>query len=78
MLSINWSDVINVLTSVAPHLIAIGIALIIGIVVTVAVNTRTVRATSVRKLVHGETWLAVLVAVVARRARFPPLPTSEI
>ncbi|OZG63331.1 beta-glucosidase [Bifidobacterium lemurum] len=64
MLSINWSDVINVLASVAPHLIAIGIALIVGIVVTVAVNTRTVRATSVRKLVHGETWLAVLVAAV--------------
>ena len=42
MLDINWSDVVNVITSIAPYLIAIGIVLVVAIAVTVAVNKRTV------------------------------------
>lgn len=64
MLDINWSDVVNVITSIAPYLIAIGIVLVVAIAVTVAVNKRTVKAVAVRKLAHSETWLMALVASV--------------
>ncbi len=64
MLDINWSDVVNVITSIAPYLIAIGIALVVAIVATVAVNKHTVKAIAVRKLAHSETWLMALVVSV--------------
>ncbi|MBW3083429.1 glycoside hydrolase family 3 N-terminal domain-containing protein [Bifidobacterium phasiani] len=77
MLQINMADVIAVLNSIAPHLIAIGIVLALAVIITVAVNRRTVADTATRKLVHAESWLAVMVAAVAAVSMmlFGPLAT---
>ena len=65
MLSINMDDVVAVLGSLTPYLVAIGVFLVLGIVATFAVNKKTVKNIGVRKLVRSESWLVVLVAVVA-------------
>lgn len=64
MLGINWSDVINVIASLTPQLIAIGVVLVLALVLTFAVNKKTVKEVATRKLVHSESWLVFLVAVV--------------
>ena len=64
MLGINWSDVVNILGTLTPHLVAIGVALTIAVIVTVAVNRRTVTDAAVRKLAHAQTWIVAFVAVV--------------
>ncbi|MDR4222783.1 beta-glucosidase, partial [Priestia megaterium] len=64
MLGINWSDVINVLKSVMPQLIAIGVVLVLAIILTFAVNKKTVKSVGTRKLIHSESWLVFLVATV--------------
>ena len=77
MLGINMSDVINVLMSVLPQLIAIGVVLVLAIIVTVAVNKKTVADTATRKLIHSESWLVFLVAAVVSVSMmlFGPLAT---
>ncbi|MBW3090094.1 glycoside hydrolase family 3 N-terminal domain-containing protein [Bifidobacterium miconisargentati] len=77
MIDINWSDVINVLRSVTPHLIAVGIVLLLALIVTVAVNRRTVQQVAVRKLVHSQAWLVAFVAflVAVSMMLFGPLST---
>ncbi|KFI91901.1 glycosyl hydrolase family 3, N-terminal domain protein [Bifidobacterium saguini DSM 23967] len=62
MLDINMSDVIAVLKSLTPYLVVLGVVLVAAIIITIAVNKKTVRDVSVRKLVHSESWLVVLVA----------------
>ena len=64
MLSINWSDVWNVVASVAPQLIAIGVVLVLALALTIGVNKKTVKNIGTRKLIHSESWLVFLVAVV--------------
>ena len=61
MLGINMADVINVLM----------------IIVTVAVNKKTVADTATRKLIHSESWLVFLVAAVVAVSMmlFGPLAT---
>ena len=77
MLGINWSDVMNVVMSVLPQLIVIGVVLVLAIIVTVAVNKKTVADTATRKLIHSESWLVFLVAAVASVSMmlFGPLAT---
>ncbi|MBM6699581.1 glycoside hydrolase family 3 C-terminal domain-containing protein [Bifidobacterium pullorum subsp. saeculare] len=77
MLGINMDDVVNVIMSILPQLIAIGVVLVLAIVATVAVNKRTVKDVAVRKLVHSESWLVFLVAVVVAVSMmvFGPLST---
>lgn len=77
MIEINWSDVINVVSSIAPQLIAIGVVLALAIVATVAVNRRTVADQATRKLIHAQSWLVFLVAAVVAVAMmvFGPLAT---
>ena len=77
MLGINWSDVMNVIMSVLPQLIAIGVVLVLAIIVTVAVNKKTVADTATRKLIHSESWLVFLVAAVVSVSMmlFGPLAT---
>ncbi|MBE5065673.1 glycoside hydrolase family 3 C-terminal domain-containing protein [Bifidobacterium saeculare] len=77
MLGINMADVINVLMSVLPQLIAIGVVLVLAIIVTVAVNKKTVADTATRKLIHSESWLVFLVAAVVSVSMmlFGPLAT---
>ena len=64
MLSINWSDVWNVVASVAPQLIAIAVVLVLALALTFGVNKKTVKDTGVRKLIHSESWIVFLVAAV--------------
>ena len=77
MLGINMADVINVLMSVLPQLIAVGVVLVLAIIVTVAVNKKTVADTATRKLIHSESWLVFLVAAVVSVSMmlFGPLAT---
>ena len=61
MLSINWDDVANVVSTIIPHLVAIGVALVLAIVVTVA----AVKAPKGAKgLIRGSAWVAALLAVL--------------
>lgn len=53
MLEINMDDVIAVVQSIQTELIAFTVFLVLAIVVTVAVNRRTVRNTAARKLTHS-------------------------
>ena len=61
MLEINWQDVANVVSTIIPHLVAIGIALVLAIVVTVA----AIKVPKGSKmLVRGSAWVAALLAVL--------------
>ncbi|RSX57442.1 beta-glucosidase [Bifidobacterium samirii] len=64
MLSINWSDVWNVVASLAPQLIAIAVVLVLALALTFGVNKKTVQNAGTRKLIHSESWIVFLVAVV--------------
>ena len=64
MLSINWSDVWNVVASIAPQLIAIAVVLVLALALTFGVNKKTVQNAGTRKLIHSESWIVFLVAVV--------------
>ena len=61
MLQINMEDVINVLNSCKPYLIALAVALLLAIVVTVACMKLK---KPVKRLVRKEAWIAFLMAVV--------------
>lgn len=61
MLAINMDDVINILNSCKPYLIALGVVLALAIVVTVACMKLK---KPVKKLVRKEAWIAFLLAVV--------------
>ena len=61
MLAINMDDVINVLNSCKPYLIALGVVLALAIFVTVACMKLK---KPVKKLVRKEAWIAFLLAVV--------------
>ncbi len=65
MLQINMADVMNVIGSLTPYLIAIGVILVLALVITFAVNKKTVGNVAIRKIVHSESWLVALVAIVA-------------
>ncbi|WP_103061484.1 glycoside hydrolase family 3 C-terminal domain-containing protein [Actinomyces qiguomingii] len=60
MLSINWNDVWNVVASLRPQLITIGVALLAALIITVAVRRLN---TPTRKLVRSTTWIAAVVVV---------------
>ena len=62
MLQINMADVMTVLESVTPYLAVIGVVLVLALVLTFAVNKKTMRNEANRKLIHSESWLVVLVA----------------
>ena len=64
MLEININDVIATIRSVQPQLIAIIIALLVALVMTIAVNRVTVADRGVRKLTHATVWVAAVTAAV--------------
>ncbi|KAA8816596.1 beta-glucosidase [Bifidobacterium callitrichos] len=64
MLQINMADVMGVINSVIPYLVAVGILLALAIIITIAVNKKTVKTVASRKLVHSESWLVALVGIV--------------
>lgn len=61
MLAINMDDVINVLTSIAPYLIALAVVLVLALIVIIAVRKAE---TSKRKLIRSEAGIAFLLALV--------------
>ena len=61
MLAINIDDVINVLNTCKPYLIALAVVLLAAIIVTVAVRKL---ATPKKKFVRSQSWIAFLLAVV--------------
>lgn len=65
------------LGSITPHLIAIGVVFVLALVITFAVNRKTVADAATRKLIHSESWLVFLVAAVVAVAMmlFGPLAT---
>ncbi len=64
MLEINMDDVVAVVQSIAPQLIVIAVALVLGIIMTIAVNKKTVANQDVRKLVHSTGWIVVAIAAI--------------
>lgn len=68
------------LGSITPHLIAIGVVFVLALVITFAVNRKTVADAATRKLIHSESWLVFLVAAVVAVAMmlFGPLATTDI
>lgn len=64
MLQINMADVMNVIGSLTPYLIAIGVLFVLELIVTFAVNKKTVKEVATRKIIHSESWLVALVGIV--------------
>ncbi|KFJ01440.1 beta-glucosidase [Bifidobacterium stellenboschense] len=64
MLQINMADVIGVINSVIPYLIAVGVLLVLAIIITIAVNKKTVKTVANRKLIHSESWLVAFVGII--------------
>ena len=64
MLQINMADVMNVIGSLTPYLIAIGVLFVLALIVTFAVNKKTVKEVATRKIIHSEFWLVALVGIV--------------
>ncbi len=54
MLQINMADVMNVIGSLTPYLIAIGVLFALALIITFAVNKKTVKDVATRKIVHSE------------------------
>lgn len=78
MLQINMADVIAVLHSLMPYLVAVGVAFALAVIITIAVNGKTVRDRGVRKLVHSQSWLVALIAIVAALSMMLYGPLSTI
>ena len=64
MLEINMDDVIAVIHSITPQLIAVAVALMLGIIVTIAINKKTVTNQGMRKLVRSTSWVVVATAAI--------------
>lgn len=63
MLDINMEDVYNILENCKPYLIALGVALLLAVIVTIAVKKQEVAK---RKLIRSQAWIAfMLVFVIA-------------
>lgn len=77
MLQINMADVMNVIGSLTPYLIAIGVLFVLALIITFAVNKKTVKDVATRKIVHSESWLVALVGIVVAVSMMltGPLPT---
>lgn len=58
MLQINMADVMNVIGSLTPYLIAIGVLFALALIITFAVNKKTVKevATRVRSSIPNPGW----------------------
>ena len=64
MLKINMADVMNVVGSLVPYLVVIGVLLVLAIIITFVVNKKTVKNVGSRKLIHSESWIVAVVGVV--------------
>lgn len=78
MLQINMADVLNVIGSLTPYLIAIGVLFALALIITFAVNKKTVKDVATRKIVHSESWLVALVGIVVAVSMMLTGPLSTL
>lgn len=78
MLQINIADVMNVIGSLTPYLIAIGVLFVLALIITFAVNKKTVKDVATRKIVHSESWLVALVGIVVAVSMMLTGPLSTL
>ena len=78
MLQINMADVMNVIGSLTPYLIAIGVLFVLALIITFAVNKNTVKDVATRKIVHSESWLVALVGIVVAVSMMLTGPLSTL
>lgn len=78
MLQINMADVMNVIGSLTPYLIAIGVLFVLALIITFAVNKETVKDVATRKIVHSESWLVALVGIVVAVSMMLTGPLSTL
>lgn len=78
MLRINMADVMNVIGSLTPYLIAIGVLFVLALIITFAVNKKTVKDVATRKIVHSESWLVALVGIVVAVSMMLTGPLSTL
>ena len=78
MLQINMADAMNVIGSLTPYLIAIGVLFVLALIITFAVNKKTVKDVATRKIVHSESWLVALVGIVVAVSMMLTGPLSTL
>lgn len=78
MLQINMADVMNVIGSLTSYLIAIGVLFALALIITFAVNKKTVKEVATRKIVHSESWLVALVGIVVAVSMMLTGPLSTL
>lgn len=78
MLQINMADVMNVIGSLTLYLIAIGVLFALALIITFAVNKKTVKDVATRKIVHSESWLVALVGIVVAVSMMLTGPLSTL
>lgn len=78
MLQINMADVMNVIGSLTPYLIAIGVIFVLALIITFAVNKKTVKEVATRKIIHSESWLVALVGIVVAVSMMLSGPLSTL
>ena len=78
MLQINMADVMNVIGSLTPYLIAIGVLFVLALIITFAVNKKTVKEVATRKIVHSESWLVALVGIIVAVSMMLTGPLSTL
>ena len=78
MLQINMADVMNVIGSLTPYLIAIGVLFVLALIITFAVNKKTVKEVATRKITHSESWLVALVGIVVAVSMMLSGPLSTL
>ena len=78
MLQINMADVMNIIGSLTPYLIAIGVLFVLALIITFAVNKKTVKDVATRKIVHSESWLVALVGIVVAVSMMLTGPLSTL
>ncbi|MFR2314352.1 MAG: hypothetical protein ACLS6O_07930 [Bifidobacterium sp.] len=66
MLQINMADVMNVIGSLTPYLIAIGVLFVLALIITFAVNKKTVKEVATRKIIHSSLGLWLWSALSSR------------
>lgn len=78
MLSINMADVVAVLRSLIPYLVAAGVLLLLAIVITIAVNKKTVQSVGARKMIHAQSWIVALIGIVVAFSMMLTGPMSTL
>lgn len=64
MLQINMADVVAVMHSLVPYLSVAGVLLLLALIITIAVNRKTVGDLKTRKIIHSESWIVALIGLV--------------